>query len=112
MTTEDPTITGLASGSLALLKDQINAGHDAFTIVCSISFNSFDQYEDSRDSYNQEYDIESHVRALLLKDLHGWGWTDLHKFLSEDKHAQTIGYDPTKFGSENTAPSRTAISRA
>ena len=108
----DPSVPGLAARVLPLLKDQIEAGRDAFTIVCGVSFTSFDKYEDSRNSCNDEYNLEPHIRSLLLRELHGWGWTDLHKFLSEDKHAQTIGYDPTKFAAGKTAPSRTTISRA
>jgi len=108
----DPSIPGLRAGTLDLIKDQIEAGHDAFTIACSVSFNSFNEYEDSRDSYNQEYALEAHVRTLLLRELHSWKWTELHRFLSEDKHAQTIRYDPEKSTDGNTAPSRTAISRA
>jgi hypothetical protein len=108
----DPDIPGLTAGSLALLKDQIENGHNAFTIVCGVSFNSFEEYEDSRDSYNQEYNLGPHVRTLLLRDLHAWGWTTLHDFLSKKDHAQTIGYDPEKFAAGNTAPDRTAISRA
>lgn len=108
----DPSIPGLAARTVPLLKDQIEAGSDAFTIVCGVSFTSFNEYEDSRDSCNDEYDLAPYIRSLLLRELHGWGWTALHNFLSEDKHAQTIGYDPTKFASGKTAPSRTSISRA
>jgi len=109
---QNPDMPGLGAGSIALLKDQIEQGSDAFTIACTLSFNSFEAYADTRNSTNDEYEIEAHVRALVLKELHGWKWTELHEFLSEDQRAQTIGYNPEKFAEGKTAPSRTTISRS
>ena len=64
---QNPDIPGLGAGSIALLKDQIEQGSDAFTIACTLSFNSFEACADTRNSTNDEYEIEDHVRALVLK---------------------------------------------
>lgn len=108
----DPEISGLGAGSLALMKQQIEEGHDAFTLACAIEFVSFDEYEDSRESCNDEYSIQAHIRTLFLKEIHGWGWTDIHDFIKKEDHAEIIGYDPDLFAEGKSAPSRTTISRA
>lgn len=91
--------------------DVIEDNHDAFTTVCALKFASFNT-EDARVDWHHKFALEPHIRSLILKELRGYSWTDLHSFLSTNDHAQTIGYDPEKFAEGKNAPSRTAISRA
>ena len=108
----DPAISGLGAGSLSLIKQQIEESREAFTVACAIEFASLDEYEDSRKSCNDEYNIQAHIRTLFLREIHGWGWTELHDFIKEEGRAETIGYDPKLFAEGKSAPSRTTISRA
>lgn len=92
--------------------EQINEGHDAFTVVCALSPEHLHGFNDKRADWHHQYALAPHVRALILRELWEWKWSELHAFLEADDHAQTIGYDPDKFEDDADAPSYSAIYRA
>lgn len=92
--------------------EHINEGHDAFTVVCALSPEHLHGFNDTRADWHHQYALAPHVRALILRELWDWKWSELHAFLEADDHAQTIGYDPDKFKDDADAPSYSAIYRA
>lgn len=92
--------------------EQIDEGHDAFTVAASLSFDSLDSVTDRRADWHHQYDLGAHVRAMVYRDLWDYGWTALHDALSKHDRAQTLGYDPENFPKGADAPHRTTLSRA
>jgi len=90
----------------------IDEGHDAFTVVCALSPEQLNKFEDTRTDWHHQYALAPHIRAIILRELWDWKWSELHAFLEDDDHAQTIGYDPTKFKDDADAPSYSAVYRA
>ena len=93
---------------------QLEKGNsDPFVIACSLSFESLDTVTDARADWHHKYDLAPHIRTMVFYHLRGDNnWSALHRFLSKKDRATTIGYDPEKFTSDNSAPSRTALTRA
>ena len=59
-----------------------------------------------------DYNVEPVVCALLCRELGGFSWNGLYKYLSTDARAIQLGFDPTKFGKYNTAPTRQTLTTA
>jgi hypothetical protein len=110
------TATADVTAAVDALFDQsvepIDEGYNAFTVVCTLSPEHLDGFEDTRVDWHHQYALAPHIRALILRELWGWKWSELHAFLEADDHAQTIGYDPDKFENDADVPSYSAIYRA
>ena len=93
---------------------QIEMGNsDPFVIACSLSFDSLESVTDARVDWHHKYDLEPHIRVMVFYHLRADNnWSALHRFLSKKDRAITIGYSAEKFPNKNTAPSRTALTRA
>lgn len=92
--------------------EQVENGHDAFTVVCALAVEQLDHLDDNRTDWHHQYGIGPHVRSHILRELHDWKYSELHDFLEEANHAETIGYDPEKTKDDADAPSYSAIRRA
>ena len=93
---------------------QLEQGNtNPFVIACSLSFDSLDVITDARVDWHHKYNLAPHIRTMVFYHLRSDNnWSALHRFLSKNDRATTIGYDPEKFTSDNPAPSRTAFTRA
>lgn len=67
---------------------------------------------DSKYVEPRKYDGVPLVRALLCRELAGLSWNGLYEFLSINAQAVCLGFDPTLFGSYNTAPARQTLTTA
>ncbi|RRJ34016.1 transposase [Halocatena pleomorpha] len=57
------------------------------------------------------YDAVPTVHALFCRELVGLSWNGLYEFLSTEDRAVRLGFDPTKFGPYNTAPTRQTLTK-
>lgn len=92
--------------------EQIECGHDAFTVSCALTYDRFDAFGDARSDAHYKSDLGAHVRSMIYRGLCDYGWTDPRDALETDDRAQTIGYDPAKFSDGAAAPNRTTLYRA
>ncbi|UPM44840.1 hypothetical protein [Halocatena salina] len=70
------------------------------------------QDSDCKDFETRKYDAGPLVRALFCRELAGLSWNGLYEFLSTEHRAERLGFDPTKFGKYNTAPTRQTLTTA
>jgi len=92
--------------------EQVDRGNDAFAVACALAPERIDGLDDARADWHHQYALDAHIRAMVYWRLVDCKMTELHRFLQEDDHARTLGYDPEKFADGNTAPSYSAINRA
>ncbi len=59
-----------------------------------------------------EYDAAPTGRALFCRELAGLSWNGLYEFLSTEARAIRLGFNPSKFGKCNTAPTRQTLTTA
>lgn len=59
-----------------------------------------------------EYDAIPVVRALFSRELGGFSWKGLYEYLSTGGRSIRLGFDATKFGKYNTAPTRQTLTAA
>ncbi|WP_330633566.1 hypothetical protein [Halocatena halophila] len=70
------------------------------------------QNADDTEFETRTYDATPLVRALFCRELAGLSWNGLYEYLSTDERAVRLGFDPAKFGTYNTAPTRQTLTTA
>lgn len=92
--------------------EQIERGHDDFTIVCALPIDSLLVARDAPVEWNYKYELGPLIRTRVLHRLQDCKLTELHQFLEADTNAQTLGYEPEKFNAGNNAPDYSTLHRA
>lgn len=93
-------------------EEQIDASSDAFTVACAVKFETIPYFETCNEEWDYKFDLAPHLRAMILRELEDYKWTELSDFLKTENRARTIGYDPDKFKRGKKAPHRTTITRS
>jgi hypothetical protein len=104
----EPTIRRLERQAAA----SIDEDTDLLTVVQEFDFSTTKVYEAGETEWNARYGYEPMVRAFYCKELAGFTTEELHEYLADAERAHTLGFDPTQFADETTAPSRTTLGRA
>lgn len=112
-------MTGTLNGNVSAAVDtlakrgieQIERGHDDFTIVCALPIDSLLVARDASTEWNYKYDLGPLIRTRVLHRLRDCKLTELHEFLEIDTNAQTLGYDPEKFKAGTNAPDYSTLHR-
>jgi len=92
--------------------EQIDRGHDAFTVVCTLKIEPLLASKGTPSEWNYKYNLGPHIRTQILHRLSDCKLTEIHRFLETDNNAQTLGYEPEKFKEGNDAPDYSTLHRA
>src|SRR6056297_1891053 len=90
----------------------IHEDTDLLTVVRAFDFSEVAVYNASEHEWNARYDYEPMVRAFYCKELAGLTTKELHEYLADAERARTLGFDPSQFDQDSTAPGRTTLGRA
>ncbi|MFC4552405.1 transposase [Halorussus sp. GCM10023401] len=92
--------------------NQLETATTLSDLVRRIDANLFLRAVDYESFEDVEYNAVPTVRALFCRELAGFSWNGLYEFLSTDGRAVDLGFDSTKFGKYNTAPTRQTLTAA